>query len=109
MIHVHCHAKSLANSDYMYQLATRMPQADGDDARSGLLAWRARLECWIEIQTFGESRRRRSFQGHPEPAVREHRGGVRHKLPASKSNTSRRPHAAHGGSAGLKRWCNGKS
>jgi FAD/FMN-containing dehydrogenase/Fe-S oxidoreductase len=26
MIHVHCHAKSLANSDYMYQLATRMPQ-----------------------------------------------------------------------------------
>ncbi len=26
MIHVHCHAKSLANSDYMYQLATRLPQ-----------------------------------------------------------------------------------
>jgi Fe-S oxidoreductase len=26
MIHVHCHAKALANSDYMYQLATRMPQ-----------------------------------------------------------------------------------
>jgi Fe-S oxidoreductase len=26
MIHVHCHAKSLANTDYMYQLATRMPQ-----------------------------------------------------------------------------------
>jgi Fe-S oxidoreductase len=26
MIHVHCHAKSLANSDYMYQLAIRMPQ-----------------------------------------------------------------------------------
>jgi len=25
MIHVHCHAKSLANSDYMYQLATRLP------------------------------------------------------------------------------------
>jgi FAD/FMN-containing dehydrogenase/Fe-S oxidoreductase len=26
MIHVHCHAKSLANLDYMYQLATRLPQ-----------------------------------------------------------------------------------
>jgi FAD/FMN-containing dehydrogenase/Fe-S oxidoreductase len=26
MIHVHCHAKALANTDYMYQLATRMPQ-----------------------------------------------------------------------------------
>jgi Fe-S oxidoreductase len=26
MIHVHCHAKSLANTDYMYQLATRLPQ-----------------------------------------------------------------------------------
>jgi Fe-S oxidoreductase len=26
MIHVHCHAKSLANSDYMYQLASRLPQ-----------------------------------------------------------------------------------
>jgi len=26
MIYVHCHAKSLANSDYMYQLATRLPQ-----------------------------------------------------------------------------------
>jgi Fe-S oxidoreductase len=26
MIHVHCHAKALANSDYMYQLATRLPQ-----------------------------------------------------------------------------------
>jgi Fe-S oxidoreductase len=26
MIHVHCHAKSLANSDYMYQLATRLPE-----------------------------------------------------------------------------------
>ena len=26
MIHVHCHAKSLANSDYMYQLAIRLPQ-----------------------------------------------------------------------------------
>jgi Fe-S oxidoreductase len=26
MIHVHCHAKSLANSDYMYELATRLPQ-----------------------------------------------------------------------------------
>ncbi len=26
MILVHCHAKSLANSDYMYQLATRLPQ-----------------------------------------------------------------------------------
>ena len=28
MIHVHCHAKSLANSDYMYQLATRLPQRE---------------------------------------------------------------------------------
>jgi Fe-S oxidoreductase len=28
MIHVHCHAKALANSDYMYQLATRMPQRE---------------------------------------------------------------------------------
>jgi FAD/FMN-containing dehydrogenase/Fe-S oxidoreductase len=28
MIHVHCHAKSLANTDYMYQLATRMPQRE---------------------------------------------------------------------------------
>jgi FAD/FMN-containing dehydrogenase/Fe-S oxidoreductase len=26
MIHVHCHAKSLANTDYMYELATRLPQ-----------------------------------------------------------------------------------
>ena len=26
MIHVHCHAKALANTDYMYQLATRLPQ-----------------------------------------------------------------------------------
>ena len=26
MIHVHCHAKALANTDYMYQLATRMPE-----------------------------------------------------------------------------------
>jgi Fe-S oxidoreductase len=26
MIQVHCHAKALANSDYMYQLACRMPQ-----------------------------------------------------------------------------------
>ncbi len=25
MIQVHCHAKALANSDYMYELATRMP------------------------------------------------------------------------------------
>jgi FAD/FMN-containing dehydrogenase/Fe-S oxidoreductase len=28
MIHVHCHAKSLANTDYMYQLATRLPQRE---------------------------------------------------------------------------------
>ena len=28
MIHVHCHAKSLANSDYLYQLATRLPQRE---------------------------------------------------------------------------------
>jgi len=28
MIHVHCHAKALANTDYMYQLATRMPQRE---------------------------------------------------------------------------------
>ena len=28
MIYVHCHAKSLANSDYMYQLATRLPQRE---------------------------------------------------------------------------------
>ena len=26
MIYVHCHAKSLANTDYMYELATRLPQ-----------------------------------------------------------------------------------
>ncbi len=26
MIYAHCHAKALADSDYMYQLATRMPQ-----------------------------------------------------------------------------------
>ncbi len=26
MIYVHCHAKALANSDYMYQLATRLPE-----------------------------------------------------------------------------------
>ncbi|MGD0743627.1 MAG: FAD-linked oxidase C-terminal domain-containing protein [Verrucomicrobiota bacterium] len=26
MIHVHCHAKALADTDYMYQLATRLPQ-----------------------------------------------------------------------------------
>ena len=26
MIHVHCHAKSLANTDYLYELATRLPQ-----------------------------------------------------------------------------------
>jgi Fe-S oxidoreductase len=28
MIHVHCHTKSLTNPDYMYQLATRMPQRE---------------------------------------------------------------------------------
>jgi len=28
MIHAHCHAKALANSDYLYQLATRMPQRE---------------------------------------------------------------------------------
>jgi len=28
MIFVHCHAKSLANTDYMYQLATRLPQRE---------------------------------------------------------------------------------
>ncbi len=28
MIHAHCHAKALANADYMYQLAARMPQRD---------------------------------------------------------------------------------
>jgi FAD/FMN-containing dehydrogenase/Fe-S oxidoreductase len=28
MIHVHCHTKSLVNTDYMYQLATRMPQRE---------------------------------------------------------------------------------
>ncbi|MFZ0828363.1 MAG: FAD-linked oxidase C-terminal domain-containing protein [Verrucomicrobiia bacterium] len=28
MIYVHCHAKALANSDYMYQLATRLPQRE---------------------------------------------------------------------------------
>jgi len=28
MIHVHCHAKALANTDYMYQLATRLPQRE---------------------------------------------------------------------------------
>ena len=28
MIHVHCHVKSLANTDYMYQLATRLPQRE---------------------------------------------------------------------------------
>ena len=28
MIHVHCHAKALANTDYMYQLVTRMPQRE---------------------------------------------------------------------------------
>jgi FAD/FMN-containing dehydrogenase/Fe-S oxidoreductase len=28
MIHVHCHTKSLANPDYMYQLATRMPKRE---------------------------------------------------------------------------------
>ena len=26
MIHVHCHAKALADTDYMYQLVTRLPQ-----------------------------------------------------------------------------------
>ncbi|HTY88993.1 MAG TPA: FAD-linked oxidase C-terminal domain-containing protein [Candidatus Acidoferrum sp.] len=28
MIHAHCHAKALANSDYLYGLATRMPQRE---------------------------------------------------------------------------------
>jgi len=28
MIHPHCHTKALVNTDYMYQLATRMPQRD---------------------------------------------------------------------------------
>ena len=28
MIYVHCHAKALANTDYMYQLATRLPQRE---------------------------------------------------------------------------------
>ncbi len=28
MIHVHCHTKALVNTDYMYQLATRMPQRE---------------------------------------------------------------------------------
>jgi len=28
MIHVHCHTKSLANFDYVYQLATRLPQRE---------------------------------------------------------------------------------
>jgi Fe-S oxidoreductase len=28
MIHAHCHTKALVNTDYMYQLATRMPQRD---------------------------------------------------------------------------------
>jgi len=28
MIHVHCHAKALGNSDYLYELATRLPQRE---------------------------------------------------------------------------------
>ena len=100
MIHVHCHAKSLANTDYMYQLATRLPQRDGDDARSGLLRHGGRVRhAGIEIQTFGESRGA-AHSGNPEPAFRDHLRGVGNELPPANQAPGRRPVAAHGRSAG---------
>ena len=53
MIYVHCHAKSLANTDYMYQLATRMQRrGDGGESEQGqnnAAAGRSLRHCLDEV------------------------------------------------------------
>src|SRR5208282_670157 len=70
--------------------------ADGDDARSGLLRHGGRVRnVGIEIQTLGESRGA-AHPSNPEPAVREHRGGVGHQLPPANTASGTRSGTAHG-------------
>ena len=104
IIHVHCHAKSLAEPGCHAPAARAPAGADGDAARHRLLRHGGRVRNdGIEIRTFGESRRAAHSRGQ-KPAFRDDRGGFGRELPPANPASGARPLASTWWKCWPRRW-----
>ncbi len=100
VIHAHCHAKSLASTSYSAPARRTSAEPDSGDASTAGCCGMAGAFGMMESKYELSLKVAEPLIENQKPALRNHRGGVGHQLPASNPAPRHKPDTAHGLRAG---------